>query len=419
MGKNRCSKILFITLLIAVSNVNSLFAQNLGKDYTFCYGSIALTLYDGGSAKQVKFGNGGTIIKSFSGRWTAYGSPNDMPGQTIKISLNGETFSYVLIRDGNGTPSLIFDSQGRKYNLCKQNSSSRDILKESEDFVKQTEKNQNDSRNFYASLKFFAPSEFVGYYRSGSEDDQFDLQILKIPYIIPSKGDKMDWSPNEKKESLKLTILRNGTEIFNGISISRYKRYDGCIVIEFIGEKWTFSVAIAQNKKNIEFYPEFDYNEYNIHITKISKVEKKLTNFNLITESTINNNSNSQTSANQNDINKQKKQDVQEKEEQVFYDVEERPEFPGGNIALQTYLTRVHHPDAQGNGTQGLVRVTFIVNKDGSVSNAEIARGGSLDASLCAEALLIVSKMPKWKPGRNRGVPVRVSCATQINFKLQ
>ena len=139
----------------------------------------------------------------------------------------------------------------------------------------------------------------------------------------------------------------------------------------------------------------------------------------MITESTINNNSNSQTSANQNDINKQKKQDVQEKEEQVFYDVEERPEFPGGNIALQTYLTRVHHPDAQGNGTQGLVRVTFIVNKDGSVSNAEIARGGSLDASLCAEALLIVSKMPKWKPGRNRGVPVRVSCATQINFKLQ
>ena len=81
----------------------------------------------------------------------------------------------------------------------------------------------------------------------------------------------MDWSPNEKKESLKLTILRNGTEIFNGISISRYKRYDGCIVIEFIGEKWTFSVAIAQNKKNIEFYPEFDYNEYNIHITKIRK----------------------------------------------------------------------------------------------------------------------------------------------------
>ena len=82
-----------------------------------------MTLYDVGSSKQVRYGNGGAIIKSVSGKWTAYGSPNDMPGQTIKISFNGSTFTYVLIRDGYGRPSAIYDSQGRKYTLCKSSAS--------------------------------------------------------------------------------------------------------------------------------------------------------------------------------------------------------------------------------------------------------------------------------------------------------
>ena len=72
---------------------------------------------------------------------------------------------------------------------------------------------------------------------------------------------------------------------------------------------------------------------------------------------------------------------------------------------------------AQENGIQGKVYVTFVVGKDGSVSNATIARG--VDASLDKEALRVVSTLPKWKPGKQRGKPVNVSYTVPINFQLQ
>ena len=120
------------------------------------------------------------------------------------------------------------------------------------------------------------------------------------------------------------------------------------------------------------------------------------------------------------EVVEQKQEEVQEKEEQqVFVVVEEMPEFPGGELALRTYIAKaiVYPTVAQENGIQGKVFVTFVVNKDGSVSNAKIARG--VDASLDAEALRVVSTLPKWKPGKQRGVPVRVSYTVPISFKLQ
>ncbi len=102
------------------------FAQ--GSDFTFCYGSISLTLKGGGRAEQVRYGTNGSILKRINGEWTAYGSPNDMPGQTIKIEFNssGQEYSYTLIRDGFGNPSKIIDNQGRNYSLCKKKSSSNE-----------------------------------------------------------------------------------------------------------------------------------------------------------------------------------------------------------------------------------------------------------------------------------------------------
>ncbi len=109
----------------------------------------------------------------------------------------------------------------------------------------------------------------------------------------------------------------------------------------------------------------------------------------------------------------------EQKEEEVFVVVEEMPEFPGGVKALRTYLaTAVKYPViAQENGIQGKVYVNFVVNKDGTVSNAKIARG--VDPSLDAEALRVVSTLPKWKPGKQRGAPVRVSYTVPISFKLE
>ena len=72
---------------------------------------------------------------------------------------------------------------------------------------------------------------------------------------------------------------------------------------------------------------------------------------------------------------------------------------------------------AQENGIQGRVVCTFVVNKDGSVVDAEVLRG--VDPSLDKEALRVIGTMPKWKPGKQRGKPVRVKYTVPITFRLQ
>jgi protein TonB len=113
------------------------------------------------------------------------------------------------------------------------------------------------------------------------------------------------------------------------------------------------------------------------------------------------------------------KEEVEEEEAHVFFIVEDMPEFPGGEMALRTYIANaIKYPViAQENGIQGKVYVTFVVGKDGSVSNASIARG--VDPSIDKEALRVVNTLPKWKPGKQRGKPVNVSYTVPINFVLQ
>ena len=114
---------------------------------------------------------------------------------------------------------------------------------------------------------------------------------------------------------------------------------------------------------------------------------------------------------------------LQEEEEadegQVFFIVEDMPEFPGGELALRKFIANsIKYPViAQENGIQGKVYVNFVVDKDGSITNARIARG--VDRSLDQEALRVVNTLPKWKPGQQRGKPVKVSYTVPINFVLQ
>lgn len=113
------------------------------------------------------------------------------------------------------------------------------------------------------------------------------------------------------------------------------------------------------------------------------------------------------------------KDEVEKEEAQIFFIVEEMPEFPGGETALRQFLANsIKYPViAQENGIQGKVYVTFVVGKDGSVYNATIARG--VDSALDKEALRVVNSLPKWKPGKQRGKPVNVSYTVPINFVLQ
>lgn len=109
----------------------------------------------------------------------------------------------------------------------------------------------------------------------------------------------------------------------------------------------------------------------------------------------------------------------EEKEEPIFFIVEEMPEFPGGELALRKYIAEsIKYPViAQENGVQGKVYVNFVVGKDGRVSDAKVIR--SIDPSLDQEALRVINSLPRWKPGKQRGEPVRVSFSVPISFVLQ
>ena len=110
----------------------------------------------------------------------------------------------------------------------------------------------------------------------------------------------------------------------------------------------------------------------------------------------------------------------EEEEEVIFMVVESMPEFPGGQQALFKYLgENVKDPViAQENGIQGRVVCQFVVNKDGSIVDVVVVRSSG-DASLDKEAIRVINSMPKWKPGKQRGKPVRVKYTVPVNFRLQ
>ena len=108
-----------------------------------------------------------------------------------------------------------------------------------------------------------------------------------------------------------------------------------------------------------------------------------------------------------------------EKEEEIFQVVEAMPEFPGGTAELMKWLQKnIKYPSiSQENGVQGRVIVQFVVNRDGSIVDPVVLR--SVDPYLDKEALRVVSAMPKWKLGEQRGKTVRVKFTLPIQFRLQ
>lgn len=103
----------------------------------------------------------------------------------------------------------------------------------------------------------------------------------------------------------------------------------------------------------------------------------------------------------------------------VFEVVEEMPHFPGGPAALQAFLSsNTKYPVvAQENGVQGRVTVSFVVERDGSITDVRVVR--SVDPSLDREASRVVRSMPRWSPGKQNGSTVRVKYTVPVVFRLQ
>lgn len=104
--------------------------------------------------------------------------------------------------------------------------------------------------------------------------------------------------------------------------------------------------------------------------------------------------------------------------EKTFDVVENMPSYPGGKDAMIAFLSsNMRYPDAaKKNGIHGRVIVSFVVDKDGSITETKVVR--SVDPALDQEALRLVNSMPKWKPGTAEGKPVRVRYSIPFNFSL-
>jgi TonB family protein len=111
-------------------------------------------------------------------------------------------------------------------------------------------------------------------------------------------------------------------------------------------------------------------------------------------------------------------QDKLKAEEKVYKEVETMPSYPGGDEALYKYLMEnIKYPEeAKAKNIQGTVFSTYVIEKDGSVTNVKLLRG--IGGGCDEESIRVISSMPKWSPGMDKGKPVRVQFSLPINFKL-
>jgi len=104
--------------------------------------------------------------------------------------------------------------------------------------------------------------------------------------------------------------------------------------------------------------------------------------------------------------------------EEILAIVDEMPQYPGGEEKLTEFLSKkiIYPPQALNNGIEGRILCSFIVAKDGSISNIEVLQ--SPNDELSQEAVRVLSLMPKWNPGINNGEKVNVKCVLPIDFKI-
>ena len=110
---------------------------------------------------------------------------------------------------------------------------------------------------------------------------------------------------------------------------------------------------------------------------------------------------------------------VAKKNQKVFDVVEQMPEYPGGQAALFEYLSKnIKYPDdAAKKKVEGKVFVTFVVDTDGKITEVSLLR--KVFPSLDAEAIRVISAMPNWIPGKQKGQAVRVKYTVPIMFRLK
>jgi len=212
---------------------------------------------------------------------------------------------------------------------------------------------------------------------------------LKNPPICIVDGVQVD---SEKAKAIKFEDIESHTSLEGKAATDKYGEKGKYGVLEITLKKVP---SVLSDKKN-----------ENVNVNTKADVNAKA-------DVTVNTNTNAKVDVNVNSKSQQKN------EKEVFVVVEQMPEFPGGKDALMKFIAwQIKYPvEAQKGNVQGKVFVTFIVNSNGKVENAKIARG--VHPALDAEAIRVINSLPEWKPGKQRGTAVDVAYTMPIEFKLQ
>ena len=131
-----------VYLVISLTFFLKSFSQE--RDFKFCNSNYSITIFSGGKVEFIMYDTSGAPIRSMIGEFSLYGIGN--PTELLKIKYPGseEEYKYDLIRSGDGTPSLIIDPNGNKFNLCgtnRNNSSSIEVINNVGDIIKDIDGN--------------------------------------------------------------------------------------------------------------------------------------------------------------------------------------------------------------------------------------------------------------------------------------
>ena len=211
------------------------------KDFTFCYGSISVTMFGGGNAEMVRYNSSGSIVSRVTGTFDLYDKGN--PTEVLKIQFQGKEYRYDLIRDGYGNPSKIFDNQGREYNLCKTTKSSTSNFDYEAESKIQIKRREESDKSFIDEIK-----KLLSNYKKGMKPDDVirafhDFTDLSNTYRIDMLSITGKASYNELKkfyDKAEIEIIKRtiGKPISIDHLLVAQNDLPEYILIQMLGEGW-------------------------------------------------------------------------------------------------------------------------------------------------------------------------------------
>lgn len=317
---------------------------------------------------------------------------------TIMHSQNGEDIQEVM----------VFNKQG----LLSQHTNSKSGLSYSYEYVfdnvhgyrllEKTDNKRNRSVTYTTKYNADGALEEI----SGNDGTKIcysynDNQLHKVSYLHNGKVEHTDYYDSK---SLVEKSVRSGNTI-----VYEYNAYGDVVSMKKMRGSAILSTSTYEYKypDGMPWQSMSQYNDGNYLLTKKRNYE---------TSQTTEQKKSLSESKEQLSDNNRKNTSLDNK---VFDVVEVMPCFPGGDVALMKFLAEnIKYPVvAVDNGIQGCVICTFIVERDGSITDIKIVK--SVDPSLDKEAVRVLRAMPRWKPGIQKGAPVRVKYTVPVTFRLK